>query len=111
MAPVLAQNQKSGISQLCTIGRANTAASTRKITPNPVSVYLSSFRAGCAPWYSAVRPAMMKIALGTNREPYSAGQGASQPPRKSSVAIELTVTIFRYSAMKNAANFMLLYST
>src|SRR5882724_12069145 len=36
--------------------------------------------------------------------------GPFQPPRKSSVATQETVTMLAYSAMKNMANFMELYS-
>src|SRR5579862_9715201 len=55
-------------------------------------------------------PAAPKINGGTREDPYSAGQGAIQPPRNSSVAMELTVIMLAYSAMKKLANFMLLYS-
>src|ERR1700719_2906800 len=44
-------------------------------------------------------------------EPSEAGQSGCQPPRKRSVATEQTVTMLAYSAMKKAANVMLLYST
>src|ERR1022692_4955820 len=56
-------------------------------------------------------PEMNKIKGATRFEPYASGHSGCQPPRKSSVAIEQTVTMFAYSAMKNAANDMLLYST
>src|SRR5579872_561899 len=36
--------------------------------------------------------------------------GPCQPPRNTSVATQLTVTMFTYSARKNIANFMELYS-
>ena len=36
--------------------------------------------------------------------------GPSQPPKNISVARQATVTMFAYSAMKNIANFMALYS-
>src|SRR5579884_4129029 len=111
MAPVFAQNQNSGSNQLCTIGRRKMPAKTRNTIPNAGNVYLSIFRAGLAAWYRAVRPAITKITLGRRFDPYCAGQRGSQPPRNSSVAMELTVTMFRYSAMKKEANFMLLYST
>ena len=38
------------------------------------------------------------------------GIGLCQPPRKSVVATAATLIMFAYSAMKNMANFMLLYS-
>src|ERR1700728_2612950 len=60
----------------------------------------------------------MQIAPATNRisgaakfEPYSTGHKGCQPPRNSKVAMEQTVTMLAYSAMKNDANVMLLYST
>src|SRR5579864_8731407 len=56
-------------------------------------------------------PEMNKIRGATKFEPYASGHSGCQPPRKSKVAIEQTVTMFAYSAMKNAANDMLLYST
>ncbi len=37
-------------------------------------------------------------------------KGLVQPPRKSSVATQPTVIMLPYSAMKNMANFMELYS-
>ena len=37
-------------------------------------------------------------------------KGLVAPPRKSSVATQLTVIMLAYSAMKNMANFMELYS-
>src|ERR1035438_3282558 len=53
---------------------------------------------------------MAKITVGTRFAPQATGHGAIQPPRKSSVAMALTVIILAYSAMKKLANFMLLYS-
>ena len=50
------------------------------------------------------------MKVGTRLDPYAAGHGAIQPPRKSSVARALTVIMLEYSAMKKLANFMLLYS-
>src|SRR5580704_10811599 len=44
-------------------------------------------------------------------EPNVAGQRGCQPPRKRSVAMQQTVTMLAYSAMKKPANVMLLYST
>src|ERR1019366_8984266 len=38
------------------------------------------------------------------------GRGRSHPPRNRSVARQLAVTMLAYSAVKNIANFMLLYS-
>jgi hypothetical protein len=37
-------------------------------------------------------------------------KGLDAPPKKSSVATQLTVIMLAYSAMKNMANFMELYS-
>src|SRR5437773_1107132 len=110
IAPVLAQNQNSGISHPCTIGSRNTAAINRNTRPNAVRDKWSRRRAGCAAWYSATTPASAKIKLGARLDPYRAGQGAIHPPRNSSVAMALTVTMLAYSAIKNEANFMLLYS-
>ncbi len=39
-----------------------------------------------------------------------AGHSGSHPPRNSVVAIDVTVIMFAYSAMKNPANFIELYS-
>ena len=39
-----------------------------------------------------------------------AGHNGSHPPRNNVVVMAHTVIMFEYSAMKNAANFMLLYS-
>src|SRR4249920_3600986 len=44
-------------------------------------------------------------------EQSDSGNKGAQPPRKRIVATEQTVTMFAYSAMKKAANDMLLYST
>src|SRR5579871_4551830 len=55
-------------------------------------------------------PAKTKIKEGTKFEPADAGQSGSHPPRNSVVVMAQTVTILEYSAMKKAANFMLLYS-
>src|ERR1700678_2065197 len=53
---------------------------------------------------------MPQITDGTRLEPYLTGHGAIHPPKNSMVAMALTVTMLAYSAMKNDANFMLLYS-
>src|SRR6266849_3747024 len=53
---------------------------------------------------------MRKISDGTYAEPNSDGNSGCQPPRNSSVATQETVTMLAYSAMKNAANFILEYS-
>ena len=56
-------------------------------------------------------PASAKISDGHEaRAVLRRATAACQPPRNSSVAIALTVIMLAYSAMKNAANFMLLYS-
>src|SRR3954447_26042757 len=44
-------------------------------------------------------------------EPSDSGKSGDQPPRNRMVATEHTVTMLAYSAMKNAAKDMLLYST
>src|ERR1700733_6976708 len=54
---------------------------------------------------------MKRISGATKFDPYSTGHNGCQPPRKSRVAMEQTVTMFAYSAMKNDAKVMLLYST
>src|SRR5580658_9389571 len=53
---------------------------------------------------------MPQIADGTRLDPYLTGHGAIHPPRNNIVAMALTVIMLAYSAMKNDANFMLLYS-
>src|ERR1700722_15109983 len=56
-------------------------------------------------------PVTNRISGAAKFEPYATGHNGCQPPRKSSVAMQQTVTILAYSAMKNDANVMLLYST
>src|SRR5580658_5551039 len=56
-------------------------------------------------------PATANMAGATKLEPYSAGHRGCQPPKKSSVATQHTVTMLEYSAMKKPAKLMLLYST
>src|SRR5260370_39845900 len=56
------------------------------------------------------RPPMEKMRDGRNFEPYCSGNGGCHPPRNNSAATQETVTMLAYSAMKNAANFMLEYS-
>src|ERR1039457_660984 len=70
---------------------------------------LSLARTGLIPKYSATSPASANTATGTQFD-QGAGNGGVQPPRKSSVATQVTVIMLQYSAMKNDANFMLLYS-
>src|ERR1700729_1272815 len=53
---------------------------------------------------------MPQITDGTRLEPYWTGHGAIHPPRNRILALALAVTMLAYSAMKNDANFMLLYS-
>src|ERR1017187_7613856 len=55
------------------------------------------------PWYRAIRPAHPKTATGTTLEPYFAGHGAAHPPKNSRTAMQLTVIMLEYSAMKNDA--------
>src|SRR4051795_12213132 len=55
-------------------------------------------------------PEITNRSTGTIHDPYSVGQSACQPPRNSSVAIEVSVTMFAYSAMKKAAKLIELYS-
>src|ERR1700722_18934951 len=57
----------------------------------------------------AIRPAMTKITTGMKFES-GAGRMGCQPPRNKSVATQQTATMWAYSAIKNDANFMLLYS-
>src|ERR1700741_2163711 len=53
---------------------------------------------------------MAKMMDGKNFDPYCSGNKGCHPPRNKSAATQETVTMFAYSAMKNAANFMLEYS-
>src|ERR1700686_4073276 len=55
-------------------------------------------------------PRAAKTITGTKFE-YGAGNAGVHPPRNSSVATHVTVSMLAYSAMKKAANVMLLYST
>src|SRR5580698_2876724 len=56
-------------------------------------------------------PATKRISGAAKFEPYATGHKGCQPPRNSRVAMQQTVTMLAYSAMKKAANDMLLYST
>src|ERR1700722_12290799 len=58
-----------------------------------------------------INPAAAKIAGAAKLEPHLTGHSGCQPPRNRMVATQQTVTMLAYSAMKKAANFMLLYST
>src|SRR3954467_718333 len=51
-----------------------------------------------------------KMTTGISHEPYSAGKIGCHPPRNNSVDMEVTVIMFAYSAMKNAAKLIELYS-
>src|SRR5689334_1726453 len=110
IARTLPQNQKRGSRIGWRIGTRNIPAMPKKITPNTGSVYLSNGRAGLAAWKKQIRPLRPKISVGRKPDPYCTGHRGCQPPRKSSVATQETVTMFAYSAMKNDANFMLEYS-
>src|SRR5579863_10683450 len=57
----------------------------------------------------ATSPAMMNSTVGTKLE-NGAGNSGCHPPKNNKVATQQTVTMLAYSAMKNEANFMLLYS-
>src|SRR5579863_312291 len=110
MKPSFTENQNKGSKTAATIGTRNTAAAPRKTTPNTGSVSRSNGRAGFIACEKQISPATAKISVGMNREPYSAGKRGCHPPRNSSVATADTVIMLQYSAMKNAANFMLAYS-
>src|ERR1043166_8073214 len=84
--PVLATNQNSGMKMDATAGTSIAAASAKNTT------------------------AAANSAGATKFEPNSVGNNGCQPPRNRTVVIEATVIMLAYSAMKNAANFMLLYS-
>src|SRR5580698_5590839 len=56
-------------------------------------------------------PATKRINGAAKFEPYASGHNGCQPPRNKRVAMEQTVSMLAYSAMKNAAKVMLLYST
>src|SRR6266567_1398921 len=79
------------------------------MTPASGSERLSFGRTGLIPKYSATSPASANTTTGTQFD-QGAGNRGVQPPRNSSVATHVTVIMLQYSAMKNDANFMLLYS-
>src|ERR1700747_3240415 len=108
--PVLAANQNTGMKIETTAGTSSTAARPKNTTANTGSVKRSRRRAGFRPWYRQIAPASAKIADATKLDPNSTGNRGCQPPRNRMVVIEATVTMLAYSAKKNAANFMLLYS-
>src|ERR1700733_4383964 len=56
-------------------------------------------------------PEAKRIRGAAKSEPYASGHKGCQPPRNRSVAMEQTVIMLAYSAIKNAAKVMLLYST
>src|SRR6202158_6272932 len=110
MNPSFAENQNKGSRTAATIGTRNTAAAPRKTMPNTGNVRRSNGRAGFIACEKQIKPTIAKMMVGMNREPYSAGKRGCHPPRNKSVATADTVIILQYSAMKNAANFMLAYS-
>src|SRR6185369_14420519 len=110
MTSAFAENQMMGISGSATAGIRNTPANAKNATPTTGSVKRSSGRAGLMAWRKQSIPAPAITSDGRKLEPYCAGNGGCQPPRNSSVATQEIVTMLQYSAMKNAANFMLPYS-
>ena len=74
------------------------------------SVMRSNGRAGFSPWKIEMIPAATKSNTGMSHDPYACGKSGCQPPRNSSVATEVIVIMFAYSAMKKAAKLMELYS-
>src|ERR1041385_4349405 len=50
------------------------------------------------------------MIVGTKFDPNDGENRGCHPPKKSTVVMAVMVTMLAYSAMKNAANFMLLYS-
>ena len=112
MPPVLAQNQNSGSSHCCTMGSRKTAGDDQENHTERREgelVAIAEMRLHAMEQRDQRRQ-RRKSTTGTKLEPYFAGHGATQPPRNSSVAMQLTVIMLAYSAMKNEANFMLLYS-
>src|ERR1035438_7562750 len=110
-----AQNQNSGIKAAPTAGTRKMAAIKIAASPNETRPTTgrgkrSTRRAGRAACKKLINPAPTKISGGIRFEPYAAGKMGCQPPRNSSVATQETVTMLQYSAIKNAANFMLPYS-
>src|SRR4051794_9618763 len=59
---------------------------------------------------NAMTPANRNSKVGTQFDPYSAGNSGFHPPSHSKVATQQTVTILQYSAVKKAANPRLEYS-
>src|SRR5579862_1271626 len=111
MMSTFAENQNSGNRINCTGGTKKIPARPRNSTPNTGSVIRSKGRAGFAAWKKQSNALAPKIATGIRPEPYFSGKIGCQPPRNRSVAMQETVTMLAYSAMKNDANFMLAYST
>src|SRR5882672_7557201 len=110
MSKALAENQMIGISGSATAGIRKRPAKPKNTIPTTGSVNRSSGRAGLAACKKHSKPAPAIASDGKKLEPYSAGNGGCQPPKNSSVATQETVTMLQYSAMKNAANFILPYS-
>src|SRR5258707_15206803 len=110
MKSALAENQMIGISGSETAGIRKRPASPKKAIPTTGRVMRSSGRAGLAACKKQTTPAPAIASDGRKLEPKAAGNGGCHPPRNSSVATQETVTMLQYSAMKNAANFMLPYS-
>src|SRR3954451_9631623 len=80
------------------------------MTPATGSVNRSNGRAGFKPWNTEIAAAPRNRTTGTSHDPYSAGHRGCHPPRNSSVATEVIVTMFAYSAIKKAAKLIELYS-
>jgi len=108
--PVLAANQKRGARAARAWGIRKIAARIQNTAAMTGRVLRSRGRAGCVPWYKARAPARKKSPAGARWEPNSAGQAGCHPPRNRMVASAHPVIMLAYSAMKKAANFMLLYS-
>ena len=112
MKPVLAANQNSGSSTACSKRNQEQPRPAKKMTPNAGSVIsVAAAAPDAARDTGRSRPAIsedQRRQRSSSRTPPATA--ACQPPRNSSVAIEQTVIMLAYSAMKNAANFMLLYS-
>src|ERR1019366_6443522 len=110
MNSALAENQMIGISGAATAGIRKRPAKPKNTMPTIGSVIRSRGRAGLAACKKHSNPAPAITSDGRKLEPYSAGNGGCQPPKNNSVVTQETVTMLQYSAIKNAANFMLPYS-
>src|SRR5581483_4698970 len=101
--PALAANQNMGTSTVCRTGTAPNAARTRKAIAKIGKVNRSRLRAGCTAWEKHQTAAKIRTMAGTQLE-YGAGNRGCQPPRNSSVATHVMVTMLAYSDMKKQAN-------